>query len=87
MVNHRNEVFAVAQFLNQREGRPFTAADAAKFGAFAKALGVILEGCYLLVTRPEPEPSEATWIGARPIYRDATWIGQPTQSGGGSGEH
>jgi putative methionine-R-sulfoxide reductase with GAF domain len=82
--NHRNEVFAVTQFLNRTDGQPFTPADAERFAPFSKALASSLEACYALVTRPEPEAAEATWIGARPIYRDATWIGQPTQGGGTS---
>jgi putative ABC transport system ATP-binding protein len=85
--NRKNEVFAVAQFLNKRDGQPFSSADAEKFAEFSKPLAVILEGCYLLATRPQMRDSEATWIGGKPMYREATWIGQaptgpaPTEGG------
>ncbi len=82
--NRRNEIFAVAQFLNRLDDRPFTQADADKFVAFAKPLAVILEGCYLLATRPQAPPEDATWIGGIPAYREATWIGRLPTEGGSS---
>jgi putative ABC transport system ATP-binding protein len=80
--NRKGEVFAVAQFLNKRDGKPFSSADEQKFTAFSKPLGVILEGCYLLATRPQSSGAEETWIGGRPIYREATWIGRAPTEGG-----
>ena len=41
--NRRGEVFAVAQLLNRRDGRPFEADDESRFNAFVESLGVILE--------------------------------------------
>lgn len=41
--NQRGEVFAVAQLLNRRDGKPFDAGDEDKFAGFVGSLGVILE--------------------------------------------
>lgn len=84
--NRKNEIFAVAQFLNRKDGQPFTSADVERFTKFAAPLAVILEGCYLLATRPQLTGAEQTWIGGRPMYREATWIGRSTEgtSSGGN---
>ena len=42
--NRYGEVFAVAQLLNRRDGKPFDSADEQRFAEFAGSLGVILEG-------------------------------------------
>ena len=77
--NRKNEIFAVAQFLNRKDGQLFTPADVETFTTFSKPLAVILEGCYLLATRPQPSAAEQTWIGRTPMYREATWIGRSTE--------
>lgn len=41
--NQRGEVFAVAQLLNRRDGKPFDAGDEDRFAGFVGSLGVILE--------------------------------------------
>ncbi len=41
--NRDGEVFAVAQLLNRRDGRPFDDGDERKFAHFIESLGVILE--------------------------------------------
>jgi len=41
--NRAGEVFAVAQLLNRRDGKPFAAADERRFAEFLDSLGVILE--------------------------------------------
>jgi len=41
--NRRGAVFAVAQLLNRKDGRPFDDADERKFHQFTESLGVILE--------------------------------------------
>jgi len=41
--NRRGAVFAVAQLLNRRDGRPFEAEDERKLHQFTESLGVILE--------------------------------------------
>lgn len=41
--NRSGEVFAVAQLLNRRDGRPFDDGDERKFAHFIESLGVILE--------------------------------------------
>jgi len=80
--NRKNEVFAVAQLLNKKDGQPFTQADAERFSTFSKPLAVILEACYVLATRPQVPEGEATWMGGRPAYREATWIGRAPEGGG-----
>src|SRR5262249_41232927 len=39
----RSRVFAVAELLNKKDGKPFTEADAAKLTDFSNALGAIAE--------------------------------------------
>ena len=39
------KVFAVAQLLNKKDGKPFTSADEKKFKEFSAQLGVLLESC------------------------------------------
>jgi putative ABC transport system ATP-binding protein len=46
------KVFAVAQLLNKEDGQPFNAEDEEKFREFAHPLGIILESCTRLTTRP-----------------------------------
>ncbi len=41
--NGEGRVFAVAQLLNRRDGKPFDEADQKRFGEFASPIGVILE--------------------------------------------
>jgi GAF domain-containing protein len=41
--NQRGEVFAVAQLLNRRDGRPFDQNDENRFGSFIESIGVIFE--------------------------------------------
>jgi putative ABC transport system ATP-binding protein len=41
--NRRGTVFAVAQLLNRRDGRPFEEADERRFSHFVESLGVVLE--------------------------------------------
>ncbi len=41
--NRGGEVFAVAQLLNRKDGRPFQAEDERKFSHFIESIGVILE--------------------------------------------
>jgi putative ABC transport system ATP-binding protein len=41
--NRRGNVFAVAQLLNRRDGRPFEDADERRFSQFVDSLGVVLE--------------------------------------------
>ena len=43
--NRHEQLFAVAQFLNKRNGGPFTSSDERAFRDLAPPLGVILEGC------------------------------------------
>lgn len=46
-IRRRNgEVFAVAQLLNRRGGRPFAAADESRLGEFIDSLGVMLESLH-----------------------------------------
>ena len=37
-------MFAVAQLLNKRDGRPFDDADEARFAEFARGIAPVLEG-------------------------------------------
>jgi adenylate cyclase len=41
--NRDGQVFAVAQLLNRRDGRPFDARDEERFSAFIQSIGVIFE--------------------------------------------
>ena len=41
--DRRGGVFAVAQLLNRRDGRPFDAEDERKFSRFMESIGTILE--------------------------------------------
>jgi len=41
--DHDGRVFAVAQLLNRRDGKPFDAQDEARFASFMQAIGVIFE--------------------------------------------
>jgi GAF domain-containing protein len=41
--NRAGEVFAVAQLLNRRDGKPFDEGDERQFAEFIKSIGVILE--------------------------------------------
>jgi putative ABC transport system ATP-binding protein len=41
--NQRGEVFAVAQLLNRKDGKPFDDEDEQRFAAFIQSIGVILE--------------------------------------------
>ena len=43
LLSTRGEVFAVAQLLNRRDGRPFDAADEQRFVEFLQPIAVILE--------------------------------------------
>lgn len=45
ILDHRKEVFAVAQLLNREGEYAFTSADERTFAEFADAIGVILESC------------------------------------------
>ena len=45
------EIFAVAQFINQRDGKPFSTEDEENFAAFAEPLGIILENCLEMRSR------------------------------------
>jgi len=54
--NRRGAVFAVAQLLNRKDGRPFDAEDERKFSHFIESIGMILETLEALVSvRPERE--------------------------------
>ncbi len=44
--NQDDEVFAVTQLLNRKDGRPFDENDETRFSDFAKSLGVILEALH-----------------------------------------
>jgi len=44
LLDARGEVFAVAQLLNRRDGRPFDAEDEKRFAELVASMGVILEG-------------------------------------------
>jgi len=46
------KVFAIAQLLNKDDGQPFNTEDEQKFREFAHPLGIILESCTRLTTRP-----------------------------------
>jgi adenylate cyclase len=46
--NGKGEIFAVAQLLNRRDGRPFEVRDEERLGEFLASLGVILETLQLL---------------------------------------
>jgi putative ABC transport system ATP-binding protein len=50
--DRQGSVFAVAQLLNRRDGRPFDAGDERRFESFLDSLGVLLETFESLATRP-----------------------------------
>lgn len=43
-----SEVFAVAQLLNRKDGKPFDAREERRFGEFTDSLGVVLETVHQL---------------------------------------
>jgi putative ABC transport system ATP-binding protein len=45
LYNRRKELFAVCQFINKKDGGPFTESDERRFKEFAAPLGIILESC------------------------------------------
>jgi len=45
ILDRRKQVFAVAQLLNKKNGKPFTREDEQKFREFAAPLGILLESC------------------------------------------
>lgn len=53
--DQNGHVFAVAQLLNRRDGRPFDDSDERQFATFVKLFGVILETLQRLDTHPAPE--------------------------------
>jgi len=53
------KVFAVAQLLNKKDGKPFTDADEKKFKEFSSQLGVLLESC-LGLGEEEPQPGTSS---------------------------
>jgi putative ABC transport system ATP-binding protein len=55
--NRGGRVFAVAQLLNRRDGKPFDERDEARFAEFIRSLGVILETwARLEASRPGAQP-------------------------------
>lgn len=53
ILDRTKEVFAVAQLLNRMGGGPFTASDERRFKHFAAPLGLVLESCVQLKSKPE----------------------------------
>jgi putative ABC transport system ATP-binding protein len=51
LIDHEGRIFAVAQLLNRRDGKPFDATDEARFGEFMTSIGVIFESLELLTQR------------------------------------
>jgi adenylate cyclase len=51
IADRRGAVFAVAQVLNRRDGRPFDARDETRLREFAASLGVVLESWSRMAVR------------------------------------
>lgn len=51
--DRRGGVFAVAQLLNRRDGKPFDEGDQQRFEEFVSSIGVILEGWWRMIRRNE----------------------------------
>ncbi len=56
--DHFDRVFAVAQLINRRDGRPFDTADEDRFNVFVRSVGIILESWWRMAEprRPDAEP-------------------------------
>ena len=60
IADRRGEVFAVAQLLNKRDGRPFDEADEARFAEFARGIAPVLEGWVRMVGDRSPDRDRGT---------------------------
>ncbi len=56
--DHFNRVFAGAQLINRRDGKPFDSADEDRFHVFVRSVGIILESWWRMAEprRPDAEP-------------------------------
>ncbi|MEJ2534123.1 MAG: GAF domain-containing protein [Gammaproteobacteria bacterium] len=58
--DRQGRIFAVAQLLNRRDGRPFDADDEARFAGFMSSVGLIFESLQTLeMNRRDEGPGEA----------------------------